>query len=59
MTQDNEDGDIVYAVDFNHKRDRHLNKTSLVDSLLFCDLVWKIAVVENLVIIVDKSVTSY
>ena len=34
MTQDNEDGDIVYAVDFNHKRDRHLNKTSLVDSLL-------------------------
>lgn len=32
IVKDDEDGEIIYAVDYNHKRERHLNGCNLVDS---------------------------
>nr|CAB3233517.1 cleavage and polyadenylation specificity factor subunit 2 [Phallusia mammillata] len=32
IVKDDEEGEVVYAVDFNHKRERHLNGCSLFDS---------------------------
>ena len=32
VVKDDEEGEIVYAVDFNHKRERHLNGCALIDN---------------------------
>ena len=32
IVKDDEEGEIVYAVDFNHKRERHLNGCALIDN---------------------------
>ena len=29
---DHDQGEIIYAVDYNHKRERHLNGCAIVDS---------------------------
>lgn len=32
IIKDDEEGEIIYAVDFNHKRERHLNGCTLLES---------------------------